>query len=130
MTIAEVSRKYFLSADTLRYYERIGLIPSVPRNKSGIRDYGEKDCGWVEFIKCMRGAGVQVEALIEYVNLFQQGDDTRAARKQILIEQREQLAACMEEMRQTLGRLDKKIAGYQACLAAEQRLRPDEKETT
>jgi len=91
MTIAEVSRKYNLSADTLRYYERIGLIPTVHRSKSGIRDYTVEDCAWVEFAKCMRGAGIQVEALIEYVSLFQQGEDTTEARKQILIEQRELL---------------------------------------
>jgi DNA-binding transcriptional MerR regulator len=54
MTIAEVSKKFELSQDTLRYYERIGLIPGVNRNKSGIRDYTEEDCRWVEFIKCMR----------------------------------------------------------------------------
>ena len=73
MTIAEVSRKYNLSADTLRYYERIGLIPTAHRSKSGIRDYTVEDCAWVEFAKCMRGAGIQVEALIEYVSLFRQG---------------------------------------------------------
>ena len=76
MTIAEVSKKYDISADTLRYYERIGLIPPVNRSRSGIRDYTEEDCRWVEFAKCMRGAGLQVEALIEYVALFQQGDET------------------------------------------------------
>ena len=57
MTIAEVSRKMDISADTLRYYERIGLIPPVKRSKSGIRDYSEKDLGWISFAKCMRGAG-------------------------------------------------------------------------
>ena len=67
MTIAEVSRKYDISPDTLRYYERIGLIPPVPRSRSGIRDYDEESCGWIELMKCMRGAGVQIEALIEYV---------------------------------------------------------------
>lgn len=50
MTIAEVSEKYAVSQDTLRYYERIGLIPRVNRNKSGIRDYSEDDCNWVQFI--------------------------------------------------------------------------------
>ena len=80
MTIAEVSRKYEISADTLRYYERIGLIPPVPRTKSGLRDYDEESCGWVELMKCMRAAGVQIEALIEYVALFQQGVDTIDAR--------------------------------------------------
>ena len=83
MTIAEVSKKYELSADTLRYYERIGLVPPVPRNKSGIRDYDTESCQWVELMKCMRSAGVQIEALIEYVALFQQGDETIGARKAI-----------------------------------------------
>ena len=67
MTIAEASRKYGLTADTLRYYERIGLLPPVPRTKGGIRDYDEASCGWIELMKCMRSAGVQIEALIEYV---------------------------------------------------------------
>lgn len=105
MTIAEVSRKYEISADTLRYYERIGLIPPVPRTKSGLRDYDEESCGWVELMKCMRAAGVQIEALIEYVALFQQGDDTIDARKALLIEQREQLLARMEDMQKSLDRL-------------------------
>lgn len=91
MTIGEVSEKYEISADTLRYYERIILIPAVNRTSGGMRDYTEEDCRWVEFAKCMRSAGLQVEALIEYVKLFQQGDETQATRKQILIEQRNQL---------------------------------------
>ncbi|GGG08020.1 hypothetical protein GCM10010916_26120 [Paenibacillus abyssi] len=74
MTISEVSTKFDLSQDTLRYYERIGLIPPVNRNKNGIREYTEEDCKWVDFIKCMRqSAGLPVEVLIEYVGLFQQG---------------------------------------------------------
>ena len=112
MTIAEVSRKYEISADTLRYYERIGLIPPVPRTKSGLRDYDEESCGWVELMKCMRAAGVQIEALIEYVALFQQGDDTIDARKALLIEQREQLLARMEDMQKSLDRLNMKIERY------------------
>ena len=112
MLIAEVSKKYDISADTLRYYERVGLIPAVNRRDNGIRDYTEEDLNWVEFIKCMRAAGFQVEALIEYVALYQQGDDTNAARKDILIEQREQLVERMEDMRVTLERLNYKIDNY------------------
>ncbi len=67
MTIAEVSKKFDLSQDTLRYYERIGLIPGVKRNKGENRDYSENECRWVEFAKCMRRAGLPIEALIEYV---------------------------------------------------------------
>ncbi len=116
MTIAEVSKKLDLSIDTLRYYERIGLIPKVPRNKSGIRNYGETDLNWVKFIKCMRSAGIPVEALIEYVALFQQGDSTIEARKQILMEQRDQLLERMEEMQQTLDRLNLKIDRYERII--------------
>ncbi|TGE30971.1 MerR family transcriptional regulator [Desulfosporosinus sp. Sb-LF] len=113
MMIAEVSEKFVLSQDTLRYYERIGLIPSVNRNKSGIRDYTEEDCKWVEFIKCMRSAGLPIEVLIEYVGLFQQGDTTIEARKELFIEQRKQLITRMEDMKKTLERLDYKIATYE-----------------
>ena len=116
MTIAEVSRKYDITADTLRYYERIGLIPAVPRNKSGVRDYDEASCGWVELMKCMRSAGVQIEALIEYVALYQQGDGTIDARRELLVEQREQLRARMADMQASLDRLDYKIERYEKGL--------------
>jgi DNA-binding transcriptional MerR regulator len=113
MTIAEVSKKYELSADTLRYYERVGLIPEVTRNKSGIRNYTEEDCRWVEFIKCMRSAGLPIEVLIEYVTLFQQGDETTNARKELLIEQRRQLVQKLEAIKATIERLDYKIERYE-----------------
>lgn len=117
MTIAEISKRYSLSADTLRYYERIGLIPAVSRTAGGIRTYSEADCGWIEFIKCMRGAGIPVEALIEYVALFQLGDTTREARKDILTAQREQLLARIKEMQDTLQRLNTKIEHYEDTVA-------------
>lgn len=117
MMIKEVSEKYDIPQDTLRYYERIGLIPRVNRNKSGIRDYTEIDCNWVEFIKCMRSAGLPIEVLIEYVSLFQQGNETSESRKQILIEQRDQLKKRIEDMQETLDRLDYKIERYETGLA-------------
>ncbi|WP_040330565.1 MerR family transcriptional regulator [Clostridium ihumii] len=112
MNITEVSKKFGLSQDTLRYYERIGLLPHVNRNKSGIRDYTIEDCNWVEFIKCMRSAGLPIEVLIEYVSLFKKGDETIDTRKNILIEQRQILSEKIEEMQNALNRLDKKIAMY------------------
>ena len=121
VTIAEVSKKYELSADTLRYYERIGLIPPVPRTKGGFRDYNEESCGWIELMKCLRSAGVRIDALLEYVRLFRQGDETLEDRKALLAEQRGLLAARMEEMRQSLERLDHKIATYDQNLAEKER---------
>jgi len=127
MKIAEVSERYGISPDTLRYYERIGLIPPVNRNGNGIRDYNELDVRRVEFIKCMRSAGLPIEVLIEYVGLVQQGDQTIEARKEILIEQREQLLARMAEMQKTLDMLDYKIKVYEnAVLKREKELIPIE----
>ena len=124
MTIAEVSRKYDISADTLRYYERIGLIPPVPRTRGGLRDYGEESCGWIQLMKCMRAAGVQIEALIEYVDLFQQGDAPLDARKALLVEQRDQLVSRMAEMQASLDLLNQKFDRYeQGMMTAEQQLR-------
>ncbi len=116
MKIAEVSEKYGLSVDTLRYYERVGLIPPVHRNEGGIRDYNELDLRRVDFIKCMRSAGLPVEVLIEYVALVQQGDKTIEARKEILKEQRELLAARMQEMQKTLDILDYKIEVHEKAV--------------
>ncbi len=112
MTIAEVSKKYDLTQDTIRYYERIGLLPKIPRTKSGIRDFDEQSCKWVEFIKCMRSTGMPIEALIEYMTLFRQGKKTVGARKQLLMEQREVLLGKQKEIKNTLDRLDYKIKLY------------------
>ena len=113
MKIAEVSKQYAISPDTLRYYERIGLIPAVNRNGNGIRDYNETDIKRVEFIKCMRSAGLPIETLIEYVALVQQGDQTIEARKVILKEQRSLLFARLKAMQKTMDLLDYKINLYE-----------------
>ena len=113
MTITEVSKKYDLSPDTLRYYERIGLIPPVNRNKSGVRDYTEDDCKWVELSKCLRSAGIPIEALIEYCTLTKEGNKTISARKELLIEQRKELLEKINEMQSTLDRLNYKISRYE-----------------
>lgn len=113
MTISEVAKKYGLTPDTLRYYERVGLLPNVRRTSGGIRDYSEEDCRWVEYIKCMRSAGVSVETLIEYVRLFHEGTKTIAARKKLLLEQREQIVARIDEMNEVLAKLDWKLDGYE-----------------
>ncbi|MCS7060087.1 MAG: MerR family transcriptional regulator, partial [Anaerolineae bacterium] len=66
MRIAEVSERCGVPTDTLRYYERIGLLRRVNRNGSGIREYTEADVRRIEFIRCMRSAGLPIEVLIDY----------------------------------------------------------------
>lgn len=116
MTISEVSEKYGLTQDTLRYYERVGMIPHVTRTQSGVRDYTEKDARWVELAKCMRSAGLPVEVMIEYLKLTQAGDATIPARRELLTEQREVLIAQREAIDNTLERLSYKIARYDQAM--------------
>lgn len=113
MTIAEVSKKYDLTPDTLRYYERIGLLSNIPRTNNGIRDYDENSCKRIEFIKCMRNAGVEIEILIEYMTLFNKGKSTVDARKKLLEEQREKLLEKQKNINETIDRLNYKIELYE-----------------
>ena len=116
MTISEVSKKYGLSQDTLRYYEKVGAIPPVHRTKSGVRDYTEEDCGWVDLVKCMRGAGLSVEVMAEYVRLQLQGDETIPQRRQLLVDQRDQLTTQLQVIQDTMKRLNYKISRYDEAI--------------
>lgn len=121
MTIAEVSKLYELTPDTLRYYERIGLLVNIPRNQNGVRNYDEKSCKRIEFIKCMRNAGVGIEILIEYMTLLEQGKDTVNARKKLLEEQKEELLKTQRKIAETLSRLDYKIELYNEIIAGKRK---------
>ncbi|WP_028242578.1 MerR family transcriptional regulator [Pseudobutyrivibrio ruminis] len=115
MTIKEVCEKYNLTADTLRYYERVGVIPAVSRTAGGIRDYTEVDLGWVENAVCMRDAGLPVEMLIEYVKLFQEGDSTIDARTNLLKEAKEQILETRKKYDMALEKLEYKIGRYEVA---------------
>lgn len=116
MTIKEVGEKYGISTDTLRYYERIGMLPPVTRTSGGIRDYNEHDLSWVELVLCMRNAGLSIEAIIEYVKLYQMGDETFAERLQLLQEQRDVLLEQKNQIETTIDRLNYKIARYKVAV--------------
>ena len=116
MTIKEVCEKFDLTPDTLRYYERVGVIPEVGRTKGGIRDYSEQDIKWVENAVCMRSAGVPVEMLIEYVKLFQEGDSTITARRDLLMEARVEVQKNLDKYQATMDRLNYKISRYEEAV--------------
>lgn len=118
ITIKEVSRRYGVTQDVLRYYERAGMIPTVTRTAGGIRDYQEADLAWVELALCMRSAGLSVEAISEYVRLARLGDGTIKDRLALLQCQREALLARQSQIVQALERLDYKIARYEDALNA------------
>ena len=116
MTIKEVCEKYDITPDTLRYYERVGVIPEVSRTKGGIRDFSDEDIKWVENAICMRSAGIPVEMLIEYVRLFKEGDETIQARRDILAEAREEIQKQLDKYQATMDRLNYKISRYDEAI--------------
>ena len=116
MTIKEVAEKYDISADTLRYYERVGMIPKVTRRPNGIRDYQESDLGWVELAIWMRSAGLPIEVMIEYVKLYKEGDNTIPARLELLQEQMNALKEQKAQIESTVERLAYKISKYEEAM--------------
>ncbi len=112
MTIKEVSKMYNLSPDTLRFYEKKGLIGPVKKTSGGIRDYEEEDLKRIEFIKCMRSAEIPVIVLKEYVDLFSAGDETIKERRKLLEEQKHILEDKIAKMQEAYEKLNKKIDMY------------------
>lgn len=125
MNIKVVSEKTGVSADTIRYYERIGLIPPVKRDKNGVRNLDDEDIRWIEFSRHMREAGVSIEALIEYIELFKNGDDANIpARVGILCDERDEMQKRIDIMQSALVRLNYKIDNYEShVVPAEKGLR-------
>lgn len=112
MKIAEVSAKYGIPADTLRYYEKEGVIPKVGRGNGGIREYSEKDCKAIEFAQCLRAAGFTVEDIVEYRRLFDMGDSTFRQRLELFQRKREDLLAQRAAIDKALDLVDYKISCY------------------
>ena len=112
MTIKEAAERTGISIDNLRYYERIGLIPPIPRNKSGIRDYDERAISWIEFVMKFKKSGASLESIIEYLKLAGSKDDTKEARREILLEVKENLTSQIERLQECLDNVEFKIDNY------------------
>lgn len=116
LSIAEVSQQFDISATTLRYYERIGLMDPVKKNGSGHRYYTEHDLRRIRFIKCMRTSGMTVEQIKKYVDLFHEGEQTIPQRKELLIEQLANLNQQVDELKTVIHYLENKIDNYEETL--------------
>ncbi|MFK4567738.1 MerR family transcriptional regulator [Enterococcus sp. UD-01] len=112
MIIKEMSERVGLSADTLRYYERIGVIPAVPRTEYGVRTYSEVHLEWIESILKLKASGMTLEMIIEYVRLANIGDTTIEARKNLLEEERERISEKIFALKQRQSMIDLKIKDY------------------
>lgn len=117
MNIKKVSEQLGISSDTIRYYERIGLVPAINRDKNGVRNFTDIDIQRLDFIKCMRHAGLSIESLHEYMHLYSLNDDrTILARKKILEEEAEKLDERIASLQETRAYLQHKIDVYDSQL--------------
>jgi DNA-binding transcriptional MerR regulator len=112
ITIAEAAERSGLSAHTLRYYERIGLIHPVGRGQNGHRRYGRGDIEWLEFLIKLRTTDMPIRQMVEYAELVRQGPQTGARRRAMLEAHREALRERIEELEETAGVIDRKIETY------------------
>ncbi|MEU4212695.1 MerR family transcriptional regulator [Streptomyces sp. NPDC026206] len=111
-TISEVVAYAGLSAHTLRWYERIGLMPHVDRSHTGQRRYTDRDLDWLDLVGRLRLTGMPVADMVRYAELVRQGDHTFAERERLLSEHRENVRKRIAELRSTLDVLDYKIDIY------------------
>lgn len=116
MTIKEMSKLCGLSQDTLRYYEKVGLIPTVNRTSGGIRDYDEMDLKWINFITKMKSCGISIDSLVQYVKLSLEGDSTSEERREILLEARRELESKVQKLNDCLDVINVKIDRYNHVL--------------
>ncbi|EAD4236380.1 MerR family transcriptional regulator [Listeria monocytogenes] len=119
MNIKQAADMFGLTVDTLRYYERVGVIPPVHRNESGYRDYKTSDLNWVYLVKNLRNAGLSVESLIEFETLAQlrETQNVEAAQKQVLVDQLKELDEKLAEMKKVRELLVYKIDSYDSHIA-------------
>ncbi|AVL02719.1 hypothetical protein PP40703_07805 [Pediococcus pentosaceus] len=112
MKISDVSKKFNISIQTLRYYEREGLIPAIHRDSNGVRDYQKDELYWIHYVQTLRNSGVTVASIKKYVGLVQKGSETREQRKQILLEQRQALLKKRAQIDDALKHMDIKLESY------------------
>jgi DNA-binding transcriptional MerR regulator len=112
ITIAEAAERSGLSAHTLRYYERIGLIHPVGRGQNGHRRYGRDDIEWLEFLIKLRTTDMPIRQMVEYAELVREGPQTASRRRAMLEAHREALRDRIEDLKETATVIDRKIETY------------------
>ena len=119
MTIREIAAKTNMSTDSLRYYERIGLLPPMPRNAAGIRNYDEYFVNFINFIKKLKASGMSLEHIIDYIRLAEMGDATIQERKKLLAEARETLLDKINSLQLVAELADYQLRNYENLLQPE-----------
>ncbi len=114
-SIAEASSATGVAADTLRYYERAGVMPSINRTAGGQRNYSADDLGWITFVRRLRATGMSMQHIARYTDMVRQGEGTVADRRRFIEDHRATVASAIEELTDVLAVLDRKIEHYEAA---------------
>jgi len=117
MKIGDLARRSGLSAHTIRYYERIGLLPPADRDAAGRRDYDVSILVWLDFLGRLKATGMPIREMLSYARMRNEGAATEQGRHDLLVAHREQVRARIAELQSCLSVLDKKIAGYAGALS-------------
>jgi DNA-binding transcriptional MerR regulator len=112
LTIQQAAERSGVSAHTLRYYERAGLLDEVQRTGHGHRRFAEHDLERLVFLRRLRSTGMPIRLISRYVELLRAGDATIAARRELLLAHRAAVAGQIAELNEDLAALDRKIAIY------------------
>jgi DNA-binding transcriptional MerR regulator len=113
LTIADAARVSGVSAHTLRYYERVGLIDGVSRADSGHRRYTDGDLAWIDVLQCLRATGMPIRHVQRYAELVRAGEGNEGERLALLRQHRAEVHDRLTEVRRHLAFIERKIAKYQ-----------------
>lgn len=114
-SIAEAGTATGTSPDTLRYYERAGIMPTIGRTSGGQRAYTPDDLGWITFVRRLRSTGMSMQNIAQYTTMVRDGDGTIADRRRMIEDHRATVAAAIKELGTVLAVLDRKIEHYEAA---------------
>ena len=124
-TVGEMARFLNVSASTLRYYDKEGLLPFVERSNSGIRMFSDKDYEWLKIIECLKKSGLSIKEIRSYIDMTKRGDDSLEERLQLFVERKKDVERQMKELQETLDLLKYKCWYYEMAIQdqSEERVR-------
>lgn len=111
-SIGQAAKISGLTAHTLRFYEKEGLLPFVQKTGSGLRVFSDNDMGWLEMIECLKGVGMPLKDIKQYIDWFREGDSTLQQRLDMFEQQRERLEAQMAQLQKYMNKINYKIGLY------------------
>lgn len=112
-TISQVAKRFDLTAHTIRYYDKEGLLPFVDRSQAGNREFSDHDLEWLQLICCLKNTGMPIKQIKQYIKLCLQGDETLEIRRQIFLDHRAKVLKQMENLKEHLKTINYKLKIYE-----------------